>query len=31
VLKACENYTLLDASKLEDLIRSGQQFEPLFA
>ena len=31
VLKACENFTQLDNSKLEEVIRSGQQFEPLFA
>jgi hypothetical protein len=31
VLKACENFTQLDAPKLEDVIHAGQQFEPLFA
>jgi len=31
VLKACENFTQLSKPDLEEVIRSGQQFEPLFA
>jgi aryl-alcohol dehydrogenase-like predicted oxidoreductase len=31
VLKACENFKRLDNSKLEEMIQSGQQYEPLFA
>jgi len=30
VLKACENFTQLDRSKLDEEIESGRQFEPLF-
>ena len=31
VLKACENFKQLDASEMEAMIQSGQQYEPLFA
>jgi len=31
VLKACEKFTQLDRSKLDEVIESGRQFEPLFA
>ncbi len=31
VLKACENFTRLDKPKLEQIMESGRQFEPLFA
>lgn len=31
VLQACENFTQLDKPKLEKIIESGGQFEPLFA
>jgi aryl-alcohol dehydrogenase-like predicted oxidoreductase len=30
VLKACENFTRLDALKMEEMIRAGGQYEPLF-
>jgi len=30
VLKACENFKRLDNSELEEMIQSGQQYEPLF-
>lgn len=31
VLKACENFTRLDKPKLEEIMESGKQYEPLFA
>jgi aryl-alcohol dehydrogenase-like predicted oxidoreductase len=31
VLKACENFTRLSDSEKEEMIKSGKQFEPLFA
>lgn len=31
VLEACKNFKRLDASEMEEMIASGQQFEPLFA
>ena len=31
VLKACENFKRLGQSEIAEMIRSGQQFEPLFA
>ena len=31
ILKACENFTQLDNSRLEEIIESGKQYEPLFA
>ncbi|HKY54060.1 MAG TPA: aldo/keto reductase [Anaerolineales bacterium] len=31
VLKACENFTRLSSSEMEEMIRSGQQYEPLFS
>jgi predicted aldo/keto reductase-like oxidoreductase len=31
VLKACENFKRLDTSAIEEMIQSGQQYEPLFA
>jgi len=31
VLKACENFSQLDGSALEEIIGSGRQYEPLFA
>lgn len=30
VLKACENFERLDNSELDEMIQSGQQYEPLF-
>ena len=30
VLKACENFKRLDHSKIDEVIRSGRQYEPLF-
>jgi aryl-alcohol dehydrogenase-like predicted oxidoreductase len=30
VLKACENFTRLDVLKMEEMIRAGGQYEPLF-
>ena len=30
VLKACENFTKLESPKLEEIIETGKQFEPLF-
>lgn len=31
VLKACENFTQLDKPRLEEIMESGKQYEPLFA
>ena len=31
VLKACENFTRLSNSEIEEMIQSGKQFEPLFS
>ena len=31
VLKACENFTQLDKSKLDEIVQAGKQYEPLFA
>jgi len=31
VLKACENFERLDNSELDEMVRSGQEYEPLFA
>ena len=31
VLKACENFTRLNNSEMEEMIQSGKQYEPLFA
>lgn len=31
VLKACENFTRLSNSELEEMIKSGKQYEPLFS
>lgn len=31
VLKACESFTQLDKSGMEEIIQAGKQFEPLFA
>jgi aryl-alcohol dehydrogenase-like predicted oxidoreductase len=31
VLKACENFTRLNPSQIEEMIESGRQYEPLFA
>jgi aryl-alcohol dehydrogenase-like predicted oxidoreductase len=31
VLKACENFNRLDSSELEEMIKSGKQYEPLFS
>jgi len=31
MLKACENFKRLEKSKTEEMIKSGQQYEPLFA
>ena len=30
VLKACENFTRLNTDELEEMIKSGEQYEPLF-
>jgi aryl-alcohol dehydrogenase-like predicted oxidoreductase len=30
MLKACENFTRLDQDEIEEMIRSGEQYEPLF-
>lgn len=30
VLKACENFSKLSSARMEEMIRSGRQFEPLF-
>jgi hypothetical protein len=31
VLRACENFTRLNKDNLEEMIKSGGQYEPLFA
>jgi hypothetical protein len=31
VLSACENFTRLTDSEMEEMIQSGKQYEPLFA
>lgn len=31
MLKACENFTRLSNSEMEEMIKSGQQYEPLFS
>ncbi len=31
VLQACENFNRLDSSELEEMIKSGKQYEPLFS
>jgi hypothetical protein len=31
VLKACENFARLNQAKLEEMIQSGRQYEPLFS
>jgi hypothetical protein len=31
MLEACENYTRLGRTELEEMIQSGQQYEPLFS
>jgi hypothetical protein len=30
VLKACENFEQIDNTKMDEMIQSGQQYEPLF-
>ena len=31
MLKACENFTRLSEAEKEEMIKSGEQYEPLFA
>jgi hypothetical protein len=31
VIRACENFSRLSTEELEEMIKSGKQFEPLFA